>query len=178
MSSPLKSPEGVWWNWAVSRQERTWLGLALLWCVILFGWMIGWRQLGAQNPVGPTTRISPDRYRAEVEAYEKRARRTDQGLVPPGVDVYVGAQQWTWNGLPVVLQAGKRYRLHLSSYDVQHGFGLHRDARTIEQFNLQVLPGYEWVVPIDFKHPGVYDVQCNEFCGVGHRTMHGQIIVE
>ena len=178
MSSPLKSPEGVWWNTPVSPQEKRWLGIAFVTAMILFGWMVGWRLLGAQNPTGPTTRVTPEDYRAELQSYRERGRQTDDGLVPAGSDVYIAGQQWGWDGLPVVLQSGTEYRFHLSSYDVQHGFGLHREARLIEQFNLQVLPGYEWVVPMKFEHPGVYDVDCNEFCGVGHRIMHGQIIVQ
>lgn len=178
MSSPLESPQGAWWKHPVSGQERVWLGLSLLTALILFGWMVGWTQVGHENPIGETLRVSPDAYRAEVTAYQKAAGHTDAGLVPAGEDVYVAGQQWAWGGLPVVLQAGKQYRLHLSSYDVQHGFGLHRESRLIEEFTLQVLPGYEWIVPIRFDHPGIYDVQCNEFCGLGHRAMHGRIIVK
>jgi cytochrome c oxidase subunit 2 len=168
----------VWWDVPLSPHERRWVGLAILAAVILFAWMLGWRELGAQNPTGPTYTIEPERFEANVQAYKAAATQTDDGLVPAGEDVYVGARQWTWDGLPVVLEVGKTYRVHLSSYDVQHGFGLHRRDKLIEQFNLQVLPGYEWVMPITFKHPGVYDIQCNEFCGVGHRIMHGRIIVQ
>jgi len=178
MSSPVQSPEGVWWNRSVNRHERRWLGISLLTCLILFSWMVGWRMLGAQNPMGPSYRIEPEAWQAKVEAYIEAAEPTDRGIVPPGDDVYVGARQWTWTGLPVVLEVGKEYTFHFGSFDVQHGFGLHRRDELIEQFNLQVLPGYEWTMPMTFKHPGVYDVQCNEFCGVGHRIMHGQIIVE
>jgi cytochrome c oxidase subunit 2 len=178
MSSPLKAPEGVWWTRKTSGQERAWVGLAVLTAVILFAWMIGWMKLGAQNPTGPTYRIDPEQFQANVQAYKEEARQADEGLVPAGRDVYIGARQWNWDGLPVVLEVGVQYRLRLSSYDVQHGFGLHRRDQMIEQFNLQVLPDYEWVVPIEFKHPGIYDVQCNEFCGVGHRIMHGQIVVK
>jgi len=178
MSSPLRSPEGVWWNWKTSGQERAWVGLAVLTAVILFAWMIGWSELGAQNPTGPTYTIEPERFQERVQAYKAEATQTDEGLVPAGEDVYIGARQWNWDGLPVVLEVGKEYRFHLSSYDVQHGFGLHRRDKLIEQFNLQVLPGYEWVMPITFKHPGVYDIQCNEFCGVGHRIMYGRIVVK
>lgn len=178
MSSPLESPGGIWWNRKVSGQERTWVGLAILTAIIFFAWMIGWQKLGAQNPTGPTYSVAPEDFQAEVQAYKDAATETEQGIVPAGEDVYIGARQWTWDGLPVVLEVGKEYRFHLSSYDVQHGFGLHRRDKLIEQFNLQVLPGYEWVVPMTFKHPGIYDVQCNEFCGVNHRIMYGKIIVE
>ncbi|NIS35933.1 MAG: cytochrome C oxidase subunit II, partial [Actinobacteria bacterium] len=39
--------------------------------------------------------------------------------------------------------------------------------------SLQVLPGYEWIIDMQFDEPGTYHVVCNEFCGEGHRTMHG-----
>lgn len=178
MSSPLQSPGGIWWNRKASDTEKSWIGLAVLTAIILFAWMIGWQKLGAQNPTGPTYSVAPDDYQAQVQAYKDAATKTEQGLVPAGEDVYIGARQWTWDGLPVVLEVGKEYRFHLSSYDVQHGFGLHRRDKLIEQFNLQVLPGYVWVVPMTFKHPGIYDIQCNEFCGVNHRIMYGKIIVE
>lgn len=178
MSSPVESPGGIWWNVRLSRQERSWVGIAVVTAIILFAWMLGWRELGAQNPTGPTFRIEPAEFQAKVEAYLESAERTEEGILPPGEDVYIGARQWTWSGLPVVLEVGKRYRFHLSSFDVQHGFGLHRRDHLIEQFNLQMLPGYEWVMPIKFKHAGIYDIQCNEFCGVGHRVMHGQIVVK
>jgi cytochrome c oxidase subunit 2 len=29
-----------------------------------------------------------------------------------------------------------------------------------------------------FDEPGTYHVICNEFCGRGHNTMHGEFLVE
>ena len=43
--------------------------------------------------------------------------------------------------------------------------------------NLQVLPGYEWVLPREFDETGTYHIICNEFFGVGHRSMHGTMEV-
>jgi len=40
-----------------------------------------------------------------------------------------------------------------------------------------VFPGSEWVIPMTFDEPGTYHVVCNEFCGQGHRTMHGRFTV-
>ncbi|MDQ2929653.1 MAG: cytochrome C oxidase subunit II [Gemmatimonadota bacterium] len=152
--------------------------LSLLTAFILFAWMVGWARLAHENPAGETLRIGREAYMAKVFGSMKEGRHTPEGLVPAGEDVFVGAQQWMWVGLPVVLQAGKEYRVHLGSFDVQHGFGVHREKKLIEQFSLQVLPGYEWILPMRFTYPGTYDVECNEFCGVGHRTMHGQIIIK
>ncbi|MFB6347252.1 MAG: cytochrome C oxidase subunit II, partial [bacterium] len=32
-------------------------------------------------------------------------------------------------------------------------------------------------LPMTFYEPGTYHVVCNEFCGYGHRTMHGKFRV-
>jgi cytochrome c oxidase subunit 2 len=173
MSSPIRSPEGVWWNWPVSRSEKVWLWLAGITAVILFVWMFVWMYAGDQNPTGETYRTSPERFEEKMAEYRERATATERGLRPAGEDVYVAGVQWAWDGLPVVLEAGKRYMLHLSSYDVQHGFSVRPGSELWKQINLQVLPGYEWVVPVRFEIPGTYYVVCNEFCGVNHRAMTG-----
>ncbi len=177
MSSPIRSPEGVWWDHPLRGQEKTWLGIVGVTMVVLFGWMVGWMYAGDQNPVGPTYRVTAQRFREKLTAYKDSARQSDQGLVPSGRDVYIAGFQWAWDGLPVVLEAGKEYRLHLGSYDVQHGFGVRSDAELWKQINLQVVPGYEWVLPFEFEEPGEYHVICNEFCGVGHRIMNNRITV-
>lgn len=177
MSSPLRSPEGNWWHWPVGGPEKVWLGLVGITSVILFGWMIGWMYLGEQNPTGETYRTSPERFQEKLSAYRDQATVTDRGLRPGGQDVYVAGVQWAWDGLPVVLEAGRRYRFHLSSYDVQHGISVRPGDELWKQINLQMLPGYEWVVPVRFDTPGTYYVVCNEFCGVNHRRMTGRIHV-
>lgn len=177
MPSPIDSPDGIWWNHPIGGTEKAWLGATVVTAVILFGWMVGWSHLGEQNPTGHTYRLSPDQYRAEVTAYKEAATKTDEGLRPAGHDVYLGALQWGWDGLPVVLEAGTTYQVHLGSYDVQHGFSVRDQDHLIRQFNLQVLPGYEWVVPMTFEKPGTYRVVCNEFCGMGHRVMQNKFVV-
>lgn len=177
MSSPIRSPEGHWWNWSVGRQEKAWLGLVVITGVILFGWMFGWMYAGEQNPTGPTYRVSTDQFRQKMADYRQAATETDLGLEPAADDIYVAGAQFGWHGLPVVLEAGKRYQLHLSSLDVQHGFSVRPGDELWKQINLQALPGYEWVVPMRFEEPGTYYVVCNEFCGVGHRVMTSRFYV-
>jgi heme/copper-type cytochrome/quinol oxidase subunit 2 len=179
--SPLDEPEGNWWNRKINRRETIWLGLSGGWAVTLFGWMLGWMETGDQNQIGPTYEISADRFQEKVKSYEDEAGSAEidgeEVLVPAGEDVYVGALQWAWDGLPVVLDAGTEYKLHLGSYDVQHGFSMRDEDNLSKQISLQVLPGYEWVLDLQIDEPGTYHVVCNEFCGNGHRTMHGKIFV-
>ncbi|MEF8853735.1 MAG: hypothetical protein V5A44_13320, partial [Haloarculaceae archaeon] len=172
MDSPIDSPEGDWWSEKVNRRETIWLGLSGVWAMTLFGWMAGWTQFGEQNQVGETLDVPPERYRQKVTAFEDAATDTERGLVPPADDVYVGAMRYAFDGLPAVLEAGTEYTFHLGTYDVQHGFSVRQEDTLSKQLSLQMLPGYEWLMPMQFDETGTYHVVCNEFCGTGHRTMH------
>jgi cytochrome c oxidase subunit 2 len=173
MTSPLEPQDDNWWDVEVNRREKIWLALSSLWGLTLFGWMAGWTKVGEQNPVGETTRVSTTEFRERVQGYRDEARQTDRGIVPPDDDVYVGAFRFGWDGLPAVLEAGTEYTFRLGSYDVQHGLSIRKEDALSKQMSLQMLPGYEWAVPMTFDETGTYHVICNEFCGFGHRTMHG-----
>ncbi|MFC7238768.1 cytochrome C oxidase subunit II [Saliphagus sp. GCM10025317] len=177
MTSPIKPPEGNWWDQKINRRETVWLGLGGIWSIILFGWMSVWTRTGDQNPTGETYEVSAEEFREKMATYEDAAEETEDGLVPDGTDVYLAGMRFMWDGAPVVLETGVEYDIHLTSYDVQHGFSLRPEANLSKQINLQVLPGYEWVVPMEFDETGTYHIICNEFCGQGHRTMHGTIVV-
>lgn len=178
MTSPLKPPDGNWWNQPVNRRESIWLGLGVAWSVVLFGWMSIWTRTGDQNPIGETYRVDRDEFRDKMSSYKDAAEETDRGLIPADTDVYMAGIRFNWDGVPVVLETGTEYDFHLTSYDVQHGFSIRPEETLSKQINLQVLPGYEWVVPMEFDEAGTYHIICNEFCGEGHRTMHGSVIVE
>jgi cytochrome c oxidase subunit 2 len=178
MTSPLKPPEGNWWDQNVNRRESIWLGLTGLWSILIFGWMSGFTRFGGQNPVGETIRVSPDEYQQKLSEYMDEGSETEDGvLVPPGEDVYLAAMQWNWMGAPVALETGREYNIHLSSLDVQHGFSIRPEEALSKQMNFQILPDYEWILPMEFDEPGTYHLICNEFCGVGHRSMHGRVEV-
>lgn len=178
MSSPIQSPEGNWWDIGVGRHEKIWISISVVWALVLFGWMITWGAVGSQNPTGTTYRTTTQEFMNKMSTYQEAGTKTEQGLRPAGEDVYIASARYTFVGLPVVLEAGKEYRIHLGSYDVQHGFSVRPEDALSKQISLQLLPGYEWVLPMTFDEPGTYHVVCNEFCGVGHRTMHGTFIVE
>jgi cytochrome c oxidase subunit 2 len=177
MTGPLDPPEGNWWDEQVNRRETMWLGIAGAWSLSIFGWMAQFTQTGDQNPTGETRDVEPEQYRKKVQTYKENAEDTEKGLVPPGEDVYIGAMRYNWDGLPAVIETGTEYKFHLGSYDVQHGFSIRPEETLSKQINLQVLPGDEWIVPMEFDEAGTYHVMCNEFCGQGHRTMHGVLHV-
>jgi cytochrome c oxidase subunit 2 len=193
MTSPLDPPDGNWWDRAVNRREAIWLGIAGAWSLGIFGWMSGFTRFGDQNPIGETYEVDPDAFQATVSAYQEESGQTSveaiqEGraptederqnvVVPSGSSVYVMGRRFFWAGLPVVLEAGTEYDIHLGAYDVQHGFSVRPGDSLSQQINLQVLPGTEWVIPMTFDDPGTYHVICNEFCGNGHASMHSKFYV-
>jgi cytochrome c oxidase subunit 2 len=165
------------WFRAPEGGERVWIGLALCWCVVLSLAMPYWHLRGKQNSTGEAYSVTPAAYMKRVDTFVKTNKVGDENGIPvvqatPGGDAYLQAQMWRW--YPILkLKAGQTYRLHLSSMDIQHGFSL-----LPVNMNFQVLPGYDHVLTITPTQKGDYQVVCNEFCGIGHHTMTGKIVVE
>jgi cytochrome c oxidase subunit 2 len=181
MTDPLDEPDGNWWDVPVNRRETMWLGIAGLWSLGMFGWMSGFTRFGEQNPIGETYEVDPDEFWDTVAEYQEEADTVEidgqEVITPPGDSVYIQGFRFDWHGLPVALEAGKEYDMHLSAFDVQHGFSVRPEESLSQQINLQVLPGQEWVVPMTFEDPDTYHVICNEFCGNGHNGMYGKFYV-
>lgn len=166
-------------NWvkAPSGGERLWIGLALTWCLILFLMMPYWHFKGKQNSTGESYRVTPTAFMERVNRFVA-AHKVDEykGIPvvepPPGSDAYLMGQMWRW--YPILkLKKGQTYRLHISSIDIQHGFSL-----LPMNMNFQILPGYDHVLTITPTSSGENQVICNEFCGIGHHNMVGQILVK
>ncbi len=178
MSAILPPESRVWWKQPVDRVEGMWIALALIWSLIMFFMMPYWHVFGKQNLSNEAYRTTPEAFSAKAQAmvdqYTVRTE-TEQKIPvvrpPAGSDVYLISRLWQW--WPILeLEAGKSYRLHLTSMDYLHSFSLQP-----ENLNLQVIPGYEGVVTITPTRAGKYSVVCNEYCGLGHHTMVSSLYV-
>ena len=78
----------------------------------------------------------------------------------------------SWTGRGLKLKQNVKYTLHLSSFDILHGFEI-LDL----QIMIQVVPGYDYRVDFIPTTLGVHGIICNEFCGSGHHQMVGFIEV-
>jgi cytochrome c oxidase subunit 2 len=87
-------------------------------------------------------------------------------------DVYLLAQQWSFEPSWLRLKAGASYRLKLMAVDAAHGA------------SLQLGPGSEIIrLPkgaqvertISFTRPGTYLIYCTIYCGEGHQFMSGKL---
>ena len=178
MSSIQPPAQAIWWSQPLDRVEGTWIGIALVWSLIMFFMMPFWHVYGKQNLSNEAYRTTPEAYTAKTQAMiDQYTVRTETDLQfpvvapPPGSDVYLLGRLWQW--FPILeLQEGQTYRLHISSTDWQHGFSLQP-----VNINTQILPGYEMVLTITPDTVGEQTIICNEYCGLGHHNMTGKIYV-
>ncbi len=172
----LLPPRRRWWT-RLGPDERRWVTIAFVWCLVLFTGMYVWVAIGEQQSPVESYRVDPADFRAEVEAFvaEHQVDEVDGAVIvapPPGSDVYLQASQFSWR--PVLqLEVGETYRLLVSSTDVQHGLSLQP-----VNLNFQVLPGYLSVIEITPDETGEFPIVCNEFCGLGHHVMTGLVVVD
>lgn len=178
----LSIPEENWFK-APEGAEKTWIGLALLWCFVMSVMMPFWHFRGKQNSRGEAYAVVPAKFLERVEKFVASNKVGEfkgvpsVGVLPvaepaPGGDAYLLGRMWMW--YPALkLRQGETYRLHLSSLDLQHGFSLQP-----LNMNFQVLPGYDHILTITPTSKGEFTIVCNEFCGIGHDKMVGKIFVE
>lgn len=172
----FRKPPDDWYQ-PPSGAERVWIGVSMVWCLIMFAMMPYWHFKGRQNSTGESYRVTAIDFMNRVRKFVETNQVGEEKGVPvvqpaPGGDAYLQAQMWTF--YPVLkLKKGQSYRLHVSSLDLQHGL-----CMLPMNMNFQVLPGYDHVLTITPTTSGDVNLICNEFCGIGHHLMTGKIIVE
>ena len=176
-------PDKIWWK-PIDREEKIWLILSVIWLMFTFFLMPVLHVYGKQNPPELSYSVTAARYEDLANKFiQKYQVKDEQGNpvalngVPvvhpePGGDAYIIARAWSWE--PVLeLEKGKTYRIHLSSLDFQHGFSLYP-----LNMNIVAIPGQDYIMRIKPTSSGEFSILCNEYCGIGHHTMGGKLIVK
>ena len=179
MSAILPPSERLWWKHPLDRLEALWIGIAFVWCMVMFFMMVGWHIFGKQNLSTETYKTTPEKFtvatQAMVDKYTVRTETDEKIPVvapPEGSDVYLISR--LWNFWPILeLEKGKTYKLHLTSLDYNHGLSIQPT-----NINIQVVPGYEHVIKITPNESGTFSLVCNEYCGINHHTMVGRMYVK
>ena len=94
-------------------------------------------------------------------------------LAPGNYEAYILAQTWVFQPNEVRIPAGSEITFYITSKDVQHGFQLEGT-----NINMMILPGQVSTLTATFDEPGEHNFICHEYCGVGHQTMYGKLVVE
>lgn len=83
------------------------------------------------------------------------------------------AQVWFFTPNEIRVPAGSQVEFWITSRDVIHG--MHIEGTNV---NLMIIPGRIARQRATFTEPGEYRFVCHEYCGIGHQTMFGRVIVE
>lgn len=93
------------------------------------------------------------------------------------VDVHVTAIQFGFEVSLDTLKVGDYVAFHVTSEDVNHGFGLYDEQNNIVA-QTQAMPEYTNTVYYKFTKPGTYTILCMEYCGMAHHMMQNKITVK
>jgi cytochrome c oxidase subunit II len=92
------------------------------------------------------------------------------------VDINVTAMQFGFDVSVNTLKVGDYAAFHVTSKDVNHGFGLYDGQMNIVA-QTQAMPEYTNTVYYKFTKPGTYSILCLEYCGMAHHIMKREITV-
>lgn len=127
-------------------------------------------QLGIQVP-GVHMRIDPTTVNDPAKSPFANPQVTQ--IAEGEYEAYVRSQIWLFTPAEIRIPVGSKLTMYVTSQDVQHGFKIDRT-----NVNVMVLPGQVSKMSHTFTEAGIYNFICHEYCGVGHHTMFGRIIVE
>jgi len=103
-------------------------------------------------------------------------RKDEDGLPivhpPAGSDVYILARNYDFGKFTLELEKGKPYRLVLAAKEMRH-------ALVVHQLKLQNRIKVGEIKTIEFvpTKAGTFEMYCGEWCGIGHASMVGKIII-
>jgi cytochrome c oxidase subunit 2 len=88
-------------------------------------------------------------------------------------EIKMTAVKYKFTPAIVRVKQGDRVRLVITALDREHGFKL--EAFQIER---KLPKGEPVAVEFTADRAGTFPFQCSEFCGLGHKGMKGQLVVE
>jgi len=160
----------------VHRFEKIWFALSLV-------LIVAWISTVAYGALGPGVQmVDESGGQVDPAAVADDPGAADNfrepGVYRTGEDeyaVYVFAQQFQFQPgtqAPIRVPAGSTVTFHMTSTDVIHGFDVPGT-----NLNTMVIPGQVTKVTVEFEEPATYGIVCNEYCGAGHHTMEGRLVV-
>jgi cytochrome c oxidase subunit 2 len=118
---------------------------------------------------GPAGRVDPQRALQTPPFDRVGVRQTGRNQY----EAVVVGHMWAFDPPMLRVPAGAEVTFVATSLDVIHGFEV---AGT--RVNMMLIPGQVSRNTYRFKQPGEHLLICHEYCGLGHHTMFGRLIVE
>jgi cytochrome c oxidase subunit II len=149
--------------------EKTILGLTALFLLVAMGGLAGSVFGSHIHLPGPAGRVDP-RILRQTPPFDNPGLRS---LGSGRYEAVIIAQTWAYVPNEIRVPVGSTLTFRIASADVTHGLIVEKT-----DVNLTIIPGYIAEATTTFHQPGTYLLLCHEYCGVGHQTMYGRVIVE
>jgi len=155
----------------IHRYEKIWTAVALL-------LIVGFIATVTYGTVGAGVKMVDDSGGTVDAGSLGDTEFGDPGVTQVGenqYEVHVVARQFLFQPgttSPIRVPANSEVTFYVTSADVVHGFEV---AGT--NINVMVIPGQVAEITVRFDDPGQYGIVCHEYCGAGHHTMAGQLVV-
>ena len=88
-------------------------------------------------------------------------------------DVKVTAKKYEFEPSAIHVKKGDHVKLVITAVDHDHGFKL--DAFQVDQL---LKKGQATTVEFTADRAGAFPFECSHFCGLGHKKMKGELVVE
>jgi cytochrome c oxidase subunit 2 len=153
----------------VELYERIWMWAAAALIVLFLGAIFLTAGVQAVHPPSHLETVDPTTLGTNPEFGTPVAMtRSDGSVVVPVV-----ASMFAFMPNPIEVPAHVPVTFRVTSADVIHGFGV-----VGTNANAMAIPGYVSQFTMTFSTPGEYTIACNEYCGLLHHAMVGQLIVK
>jgi len=88
-------------------------------------------------------------------------------------EIKMTAKKYEFNPSQIKVKQGEHVRLVITATDHDHGFKL-------EAFNInqELKKGEAVTVEFTAEKAGAFPFECSKFCGLGHKRMKGELVVE
>lgn len=156
----------------MDRRERNYLIFTIALLVVFAALILGSSfAYGIQVPE-PVDQVDPNTVATAPSPWGLPLEERVRELAPNKYEAYILAQTWTFLPNRIEVPVGSTLTLYVTSKDVQHGFVLQKT-----NLNMMIIPGQVSSLTATFDEPGEYKFICHEYCGVGHQTMFGTVVV-
>lgn len=92
---------------------------------------------------------------------------------PNRYEAVIVAQAWAFLPPEIRVPAGAEVTFTATAIDIIHGLNVEGT-----RLNMMLIPGQVSRNTYRFREPGEHLMICHEYCGIGHHTMAGKVIVE
>jgi cytochrome c oxidase subunit II len=88
-------------------------------------------------------------------------------------EIMITAKKYEYDPGVITVKQGEHVRLIITALDHDHGFKI--DAYHIDEL---LKKGEQRTIEFTANESGTFPFQCSHFCGLGHKGMKGELIVE